>query len=352
MESEQNQELSTSESSINEVAESNKEAAQSANNEQIQEREVKVKTFKDSIRDKLVEKPEQKQESKSKQEQKKISFEEIGSVSPADMSKEEREIFEKLDPKAQSYLARISKQYRADYGRQTQQIKNMEGRIKPIWELVSSQEQELAKFGVRPEDAVKEGLAWKKAFLTDKKAAAKEIFKTYGIDPIDLIDDDLPEDSQSQGLDPNQLKEQIRQEIMQEFEQKKAEQEKTIALQNSQSVVNKFMKSKPLFSDPAIGERLEAEMAAVTSGILQSQPNQDVEAVLEKAYNYVVNGNSEFSELLKKYNAKFEAEKLQSEADKARIASRTVSGGVSTPVPNLNRGVPFKEAFRRNLGTS
>lgn len=343
MESEQNTQLNE----VAQVVQESKPVESTSN-----ETQEAPKTFKEALKEKVAEaetkeaKPQERANNKPK-----ISFEDIGSVAPADMSKEEKEQFSKLDPKAQAYLARISKQYRSDYGRQTQQVKNMEGKIKPIYDIITAEEQELIRMGVRPEDAVKKGLAWEKSFKADPRAAAKELFKTYNIDPIDLIDDEVPE-QESNGFNPEAYKAQLKNEIMREFQNQQLEAQQKYAMQNSQDVVNKFMKSKPLFSDPMIGEKLEGEMAAVTSGILQSQPNQDVEAVLEKAYNYVVNGNPEFSTLLQKYNAKAEAEKLNGEAAKARMASRTISGGVSSPVPNQNRGVSFKEAFRRNMGVS
>jgi hypothetical protein len=352
MEPKQNQELSQDVPTSTENNEVNSEVQTKTT-----EKQETPKTFKDSIREKLTteENGEQKAQVKpTKQEAPKIRFEDIGSVSPADMSKEEKERFAKLSPEDQSYIARISKQYRSDYGRQTQAVKDMQAKIKPVYELLTAEEQNLAKMGLLPDQVVREAIAWKKSMITDKKAAAKEFFKTYGIDPIDLIDDEVsePQQQQQQVFDPVAYEQQITQKVLQSIQEQNLENQRQVALQTSEDVVNKFIRSKPLFSDPIIGERLEMEMAGIVEGSLKSQPNQKVEDVLEKAFNFVVNSNPEFSGILQKYNAKTEATKLQSEADKARSASRFISGGASTPVPNSNRGVPFKQAFARNLGTS
>lgn len=319
--------------------------------------EEKPKTFKENLREKVTEIQRREAKTQEKTEKKeskpKISFDDIGSVAPADMSKEEKEMFLKLDPQAQTYLARVSKQYRSDYGRQTQNIKNIEAKYRPIVEVLSPMEQELVKLGIRPEDAVREALQWKKAGLADKKGAAKEYLKSFGIDPIDLIDDDVPADDPNTGVvNANELRQQIRDEILQEINKEKMIEAQKYALQNSQEVVNKFIKAKPLFSDPVIGERLELAMAGDVQRTLASNPNQEIETVLEDSYKYITEKFPEFRDILQKYNAKAEAERIQSEADKARMASRTITGGVSTPVPNVNRGVPFKEALRRNLGGS
>jgi hypothetical protein len=248
---------------------------------------------------------------------------------PADMTAEEKANWSKLPSDAQKYLARRAYEMRSSFTRKAQEIGARERELNGILEAVSPVQDEYIRSGVSTADVVRRAIAWDKAFKTDPISAARQYLDSYGIDPSELLNGEPIQQQQQGNFSPDEIREQIRQEMLSEFQRR--EQEQTV--HNNYNVVQQFLGSKPLFRDPGTAEQLEAAMAPIVAGLRQSNPELNVNQILEQAYNYVTKGDPQFSSLQQKLEAKAEADRTRAEAEKAMHASRSISGGPGSGTP-------------------
>lgn len=279
-------------------------------------------------------------------QQKPVNKEKKGpppTIAPADMTKEEREAWEKGDPTLKAYVSRRAHQVRQELRRQSDAIAKKAQEYRGIEEAVTANREYLDNLGVTPDVLVRRAISWDKKIKENPKAA-KEYLAAYGIDPIDLIDDDAatgaghPSAQNQQLIDPEQIKAQIIEEFRQE--QRKAQQSATV--EQNFNVVQQFMREKPLFQDPATAAALESEMAPIVESLRAKHPQADTKSILERAYSYVTKGNEVFSGLLSSYEAREKAQKAQAAAQKAKSASRSISGSVASTKPSRT-GLSFRD---------
>lgn len=248
---------------------------------------------------------------------------------PADMDESERSKWASLPPDAQKYLARRAYETRAAFTRKMQELGTKEKEITGIIQAVAPVQDEYTRSGISVSDVVRRAVAWDKAFKTDPIQAARQYLDSYGIDPGELIGGQQIEPAHQRGLSQEELREQIRQEMLTEFQRREQEQ----TTHNNYNLVQQFLGSKPLFRDPGTAEQLEAAMAPIVSGLRQNNPELPPLEVLERAYNYVTRGDPQFSSLQQKIEAKAEADRAKAEAEKAMQASRSISGGPGSGTP-------------------
>jgi len=75
------------------------------------------------------------------------------------------------------------------------------------------------------------------------------------------------------------------------------------------------------------------------------------EEILETAYNYVVNGNPVFSSLLQKMTARPVIEQQQAAVQKAKAASRSITGSTGSGTPRV-QSKDLRENLRRRMGAA
>jgi hypothetical protein len=247
---------------------------------------------------------------------------------PADMTTEEKANWSKLPPEAQRYLSRRAYEMRSSFTRKAQEIGSRERELGGILEAVAPVQDEYIRNGISTADVVRRAIAWDKAFKSDPLQAARQYLDSYGIDPSELLNGE-PLQQPQQPLSQEEVREQIRQEMLSEFQRREQE----VATHNNYNMVQQFLGSKPLFRDPGTAEQLEAAMAPIVAGLRQSNPELPVNEILDRAYNYVTRGDPQFSSLQQKLEAKAEAERAKAEAEKAMQASRSISGGPGSGSP-------------------
>jgi hypothetical protein len=285
----------------------------------------------------LVEKPEVKQAEKV---EKKEAIPPI--AAPADMSPDEKDMFTKADPKLQSYLSRRAYENRAALSREMQKIQE-KGRVyEGLEKAIEPHRDYLYKLGVTPETALNRAVAWDRAVSQDRIGGAKEWLAAHGIDPYELIDENTqPQQQQYQQIDP----EKIKQEVFEEINHKFMLEQESRATEENMNAVEKFKSSKILFKDPNTALQLEADLAPVIESLVRKNPKARPEEVLETAYNYVTKGDEKYSALLNAYNQREKAEQARAESEKAKLASKTITGGLAGSSP-AKQGLSFRDELR------
>lgn len=262
-------------------------------------------------------------------------------VPPADMNAAEKDAF--LNPTAdnrhilQNYMNRRAYETRSDYAKKSRELEILKEDNQQIYNVVQQYENEYAKQGISVADLTRRSIAWDKAMQNDPYNTALEWLEAYGINPHDLLN------NQQGYADPNynqatgqyltrQEAEQIAEEKWQTLQQQ--QQQNAVAYYNER-VVESFLQSKPLFKDPETGSQLEQEMAPVVAALTQTGRYSSPEQILETAYNYVVNGNPTFSTVANAMAAKPVIEQKIAVAQKAKAASRSISGSPGSGTPRV-----------------
>jgi len=254
---------------------------------------------------------------------------------PADMNAAEKQAFSKLTPEMQQYLSRRSYEQRADYSRKTMEASAKEKELSDIYSVVTpALRDEYARQGIAVPDLVRRAVAWDKAFKTDRLGTAMEYLEAYGIHPSELLDGQHQNGYQQES--PEYLTREEAEALADERIAKQFEQmQQSSIVENNYNVVQGFIQSKPLFKDIGTAAQLEAEMAPIVVGLRQSNPSAPVQEILETAYNYVTKGHPTFSALASQQSARSDSERLHAEAQKAKEASRSISGGPGTGSPKV-----------------
>lgn len=269
----------------------------------------------------------------------KTVSERIAVAPPADMNKEEKDAF--LNPTTQNshilqqYLSRRALETRNDYKRQTMELEQTKQKLGPIYETVQAYEKEYAKDGISLADVTKKSIEWDLAMKANPTQTALEYIDAYGLTLNDLIGFvqsggyQQPEQTPQQYLTQADA-ERIAQEKIDALMQK---QQESVVAEQHYNAVQSFISSKPLFKDPGTAAQLEDAMEPIVAAL--SARGGNPQEILETAYNYVTKGNPTFSAL----NAKFEApqvvEKTIRETQKAKSASRSISGSAGSGTPRL-----------------
>jgi len=272
-------------------------------------------------------------------------------VPPADMNKAEKDAF--LNPSTanahvlQQYLNRRAYETRSDYQRRVQEVEDLKKQTSGVFDAIKQYEDDYAKQGITISDVARRSIAWDRAMQKDPYATAVEWLNAYGLSVNDLIQQ--PEQNGYNQPPVDYLTradaERIADEKLQAAHQ--AQEQKAVAYYNER-VVESFIKSKPLFRDPETASQLEAEMAPIVAALSQTGKYSGPEQVLETAYNYVIAGNATFSNLSNAMVAKSVVDQKQAVAQKAKAASRSISGSAGSGTPSVQTK-DIRDNLRRRM---
>lgn len=273
-----------------------------------------------------------------------VQEERIALVPPADMNKYEKDAFLNPTPAnahiLQQYMNRRAYETRTDYQRKMQEVEQLKQQTSGIYDVIKQYENDYAKQGISVADVAKRSVAWDRAMYNDPINTAREWLQAYGIQPEELVNgtfqapQDAPYQQQQQ---PQYLTREEAERIADERLQRDREQaqQNAVAYYNEQ-VVQSFVANKPLFKDPETASQLEAEMAPIVSALTNTGRYSSPQEILETAYNYVVNGNPTFSSIHQAMTARPVIEQKQAAAQKARAASRSISGSAGSGTPRIS----------------
>ena len=281
------------------------------------------------------------QESAPTQEQQPV-VERIPVVPPADMNKFEKEAF--LNPTAenahilQQYMNRRAYETRTDYQRKMQEVEDMRKQTSSIYDTIKQYENDYAKEGISLGDIAKRSVAWDRAMRENPVETAREWLSSYGIDINDLMENPYQQNGDQQYYQPTQAyltREEAERIAEEKFQAVQQEQEQKAVAYYNERVVESFVNSKPLFKDPETASQLEAEMAPIVQALSSTGKYSSPEEILNTAYNYVVAGNPTFSALNSAMSAKPVIEQKVAAAQKAKAASKSISGSAGSGTPRM-----------------
>lgn len=268
---------------------------------------------------------------------------------PADMRKEEKEAF--LNPTSenshilQSYLNRRAYETRSDYGRKMAEVEELRKNTSSVYDTIKQYEGDYAKQGISLGDIAKRSIAWDRAMQENPVDTAREWLESYGVSLEDLTHTNYQPQQQPQNYltreDAEQIAEQRMQSLMQQQEQKAVEY-------YNQRVVDSFMNSKPVFRDPETAAQIEADMAPVVQALTGTGRYSSPEEILDTAYNYVINGNPAYSGLISKMAAKPVIQEQKAAVQKAKAASKSISGSAGSGTPRVQTK-DIRDNLRRRL---
>jgi len=262
-------------------------------------------------------------------------------VAPADMTTEEKAIFDQAPPELQRYLSRRSYEVRNQITQKAQEAGRLQKEASSVLDVVNPVRHEYEKQGIAVEDVVRRSIAWDKAFKSDPIGAAREYLDAYGIDPYELLSGESYQRERQQ-YNPEDIQALVREEASRIAELQNEQHHVHLAT----TEVQKFVSEKPLFQDPGTAEQLEAAMAPVVEALRASNPSKSIRDILETAYNYVTRGEERFSSVLQKIDGAKVADRARQEGQEALRAGRSITGG-----PGTTTGSPTRKVndFRENL---
>ncbi len=268
---------------------------------------------------------------------------------PADMRKEEKEAFLNPTPEnahiLQSYLNRRAYETRADYSRKMAEVEELRKNTSLVYDTIKQYEHDYAKQGISLGDIAKRSIAWDRAMQNNPVETAREWLESYGLSVDDLADQYQQQQAQVQNYltreDAERIAEERVQSLMQQQEQKAVEY-------YNQRVVESFMNSKPVFRDPETAAQIEADMSPVVQALTGTGRYSSPEEILETAYNYVINGNPAYSSLVSKMAAKPVIQEQKAAVEKAKAASKSISGSAGSGTPRVQTK-DIRDNLRRRL---
>lgn len=273
----------------------------------------------------------------------------VAVAAPADMNKAEKEAFLNPTPQnahiLQQYLSRRAYETRSDYQRKTAELDEYRKKVAGVWDSVSQYEPEYARQGINLADLTRRSIEWDRAMQSNPVETALEWLDAYGLSLDDLTA--YQQQGNYQSPQPEYLTKDQAEAIAQEkINAMMQQQQQSILAEHNYNAVQSFIKSKPLFRDPGTAAQLEEAMAPIVAALVQQggQPQE----ILETAYNYVTKGNPTFSALAAKLEAPVVVEQKSRETQKAKAATRSITGSTGSGTPRL-QVKDMRENLRRRL---
>lgn len=276
---------------------------------------------------------------------------------PRDMNAAEREAF--LNPTAenahilQAYLSRRSYETQAEYDRKRAEVDKLRSETEGVHRVYKKHENEYKELGLTAEKLTERSIEWDLAMKDNPIQTALEWLDGYGVRLDDLYAASRGELQGYQPVEPDEpeylTKEEAEKVAEAKIQAMIAEQQQNYVAQQNLAAVQSFMQSKPLFTatDAQTAAQLEEKMAPIVSALTQQNAGSPQE-ILETAYNYVVKGDPVFSSLAGKLEAATQIPTKTKSVQKAKAASRAVSGSVGSGSPRL--GIKdLRENLRRRL---
>lgn len=270
-------------------------------------------------------------------QQTQVKTERLAVAPPGDMSKEEKDAF--MNPTAanshvlQAYLSRRAYQTQSDYSRKMNELEQTRQKVTGLYNVIKDHESDYVRKGLNMADVTRRFIEWDKAMDANPMQTALEWLDAYEIDLDQLAQ------MRSQGYAPQQSQpqyltaadaERIAQEKIQAMMQ---QQQQSVLAESNYNAVQSFMNSKPLFKDPGTALQLEEAMAPIVAALTQQGGNP--QEILETAYNYVTKGNPTFAALTQRLEAPAVVEQKVRQAQKAKAATKSISGGTGSGSPRM-----------------
>lgn len=280
--------------------------------------------------------------------------ERIPVVPPADMNKAEKDAFLNPTPAnahiLQQYMNRRAYELRSDHQRHMVEIEQMKSQTSSVLDTIKQYESDYAKQGISLGDIAKRSIAWDQAMKSNPVQTALEWLDSYGLDLNDLSQQQQQDLQQGYQQPQNYLTREEAERIAEEkFQAYQQEQQQSAVAYYNERVVESFMSAKPLFRDPETASQLETEMAPIVSALTSTGRYSSPEEILETAYNYVVAGNPTFSSLNQAMTAKVVMDQKQAVVQKAKSASRSISGSAGSGTPKVV-SKDLRDNLRRRFG--
>jgi hypothetical protein len=277
-------------------------------------------------------------------------------VPPADMRQEERDAFLNPTPHnahiLQQYVNRRSYETRADYQRRQQEIEDARKLVNPLVDVVKRYEPEYVKRNLNIYDVARRAIEWDRAISTDPVNAAREWLETYGLTPQDLMQQQgqpgQPMPQQTFDASQYLTREEAERIADERLQQVMNEHRQNTVAQYNEMLVNSFKASKPVFMDPETGSQIESDMVPIVQALGATGKYSSQQEILETAYNYVINGNPNYSGLAQRMAAGSRVQQQQQVAQQAKSAARSITGSPGTGTPRV-KGLSFKENLERRL---
>jgi len=274
---------------------------------------------------------------------------------PADMRKEEKEAFLNPTPAnahiLQGYLNRRAYETRADYSRKMAEVEELRRNTASIYDTIRQYETDYAKQGISLGDVAKRSIAWDQSMRTNPVETAVDWLQSYGLTPQDLVQPGYNQNPEAPYQPPQQnyLTKEEAERIAEERMQSvlRQQEQKAVEYYNSR-VVQSFMNTKPVFRDPETASQIEADMAPIVKALTDTGRYNSPEEILETAYNYVINGNPTYSSLVSKMTAKPVIQEQKAAVQKAKAASRSISGSPGSGTPRIE-AKDLRDNLRRRL---
>lgn len=233
------------------------------------------------------------------------------------------------------------------------EVEQLKKQTSSIVDAIKEYENDYAKQGISLGDIAKRSIAWDRAMQNNPVQTALEWLDSYGLTIDDLtasqqqaLQQGYQQPQQQQNYLTREEAERIAEEKFQSYQQQ--QQQSAVAYYNER-VVESFMSAKPLFRDPETASQLEAEMAPIVSALTSTGKYSSPEEILETAYNYVVAGNPTFSSLNQAMTAKVVMDQKQAAVQKAKTASRSISGSAGSGTPKVV-SKDLRDNLRRRFG--
>lgn len=282
--------------------------------------------------------------------------ERIPVVPPADMNKAEKEAFLNPTPAnahiLQQYMNRRAYELRSDHQRHVVELEQMKNQTSSVLDAIKEYENDYARQGISLGDIAKRSIAWDKAMQNNPVQTALEWLDSYGLTLDDLTQQQqqaLYQDYQPQQQQNYLTREEAERIAEEKFQAYQQQQQQSAVAYYNERVVESFMSAKPLFRDAETASQLEAEMAPIVSALTSTGKYSSPEEILETAYNYVVAGNPTFSSLNQAMTAKVVMDQKQAAVQKAKSASRSISGSAGSGTPKVV-SKDLRDNLRRRFG--
>ena len=243
---------------------------------------------------------------------------------PAELDEEAKKEFEQLSPALKKSFSKRFYDMRRDYTQKTMELAQHRNRFQQLEQVTQAHAGRLARKGIRVEDAINNALAWDHFVEQEGANAALQWLEKHGYDPEELIEARDGGEAYSGRRQQAQLPPEVQREIEEsrQFRQQLMQQQQSQTVGQIYSTIESFKASKPIFKDPSTAEQVEQAMTPIVKGLRESSPNTPHGELLERAYNYVVNGDERFRNLV---NGAEKRKQIEAERDRSFRATRAAS---------------------------
>jgi hypothetical protein len=269
-------------------------------------------------------------------------------AAPADMNKAEREAFMNPSPQnahiLQGYLSRRGYEIRSELARQSQANQD---RLSIADEVYQTFEPYAADYqDIRPTEILSNAIAWDQKFSSDPIEAAWEFLDSYGIHPEELLGYEYQPQQEPY---PEYLTREEADALAEEkFNTFMARKDQETLVSQRYDALDSFKKSRPLFRDTGTADQLEAAMAPLVKAEIDANPQRNVQEILSTVYDYVTTTNPVFSEIVNRLNAKPMIDKKTAATQKAKAASRSITGSPGSGSPKIHTSLRENLRLRLN----